>query len=174
MLNIKCASIGLAVATAGGALLISAPLQTAQAQSDLVQGSHSRHRFYHRHAHANLNRNRPRIFIRIYIYNKNNNLAIAGQQQREQQQQRQREFDPGRTHRFPRPVPDLTPTTTAAQDATTDRANRPYVLRDRPTVQNDQGVARPNQPTRQQAVSHSEPSSAQHSPADSFWGNSGW
>lgn len=82
MLNKTSAYIGLVIATAAGALLANSP---ANAQVDLVRGSHHhRHhghhfRFHHRSHNRNWNgnHNRPRIFIRIYIYNKNNNRAIA-------------------------------------------------------------------------------------------------
>jgi hypothetical protein len=68
------AYIGLVIATAAGAVLANS---SADAQVNLMSGSH--HRFHHRSHNRNWNGNhhRHRIFIRIYIYNKNNNRAIA-------------------------------------------------------------------------------------------------
>jgi hypothetical protein len=72
------ASIGLVIAAAAGAPLMSPP---AYAHNDMVRGWHGHHRFshhsHHRNRNWNGNRHRARIFIRIYIYNKNNNHAVA-------------------------------------------------------------------------------------------------
>lgn len=181
MLNIKCASVGLAVATAGGALLMSAP---AQAQSDLAQWHH-RHRqtLFHRHSHVSVNRNRPRIFIRIYIYNKNNNIAIAGQRARQRQAELIRRPRAIRAVGVGAPGNVGAPVSGQASGRTTGdvgapapgRESRPSVVRDRPAAERGQGVAQPNQPQQPQpqqpqpAATHSDAGVVQHSPTDLPW-----
>ncbi len=199
MLKNKCAAIGLAGATAAGALFSGAP---AYAQADLAQGwHHHRFRFYHRHASANLNRNRPRIFIRIYIYNRNNNVALAGQRQREQQREHQRQslFDPGavdaQQERIGAPGGNgapggvgapggiSAPGTPAATPGSVlvPRAPRIATVRsswtgrfERPTIVRDRSaVPQAQQPADSQAVSHNEPGVVRHNPANTSASPSG-